>query len=366
MNPPEDLQTTPLYDHHVGLQARMVPFGGWSMPVQYTGIIEEYWQCRKSAALFDICHMGEIILEGDKAIDALEKLITCPFKDLAVKRCRYGLMLNTAGGVIDDLITFRLSEKRFLLVVNAANTQKDFEHIKKVIGSDVWCEDISLQTGKLDLQGPWARDVLAKLCPDIARLKYFQFDEFSLLGETCWISRTGYTGELGYEIFYPWAKTKILWQKILENDKVKPAGLGARDILRIEMAYSLYGHEISDDVTPLAAGLEGFVDFQKEFIGKNALLQQQQDAPTQQAICFISGDRRSPRQGHKIFSSDKGMVGEVASGTFSPSLEKGIGLGRITAPKKSIGETVYFGSSGRCSPAVLVQKPFYKNGSLKG
>lgn len=365
MDPSEALQYTPLYDDHVSRGARMVPFGGWSMPVQYTGIIEEYWQCRKSAALFDICHMGEIIVQGDHAIDVLEKIVTCSLASLGVNRCRYGLMLNTLGGVVDDLIVFRLSDKKYLLVVNAANTRKDLAHIQQLLDGQASCQDISAKIGKLDLQGPLAREVLEALCPEVSNLKYFQCDEFSLLDEPCWISRTGYTGELGYEIFYPWAKTKILWQKILENDKVKPAGLGARDVLRIEMAYSLYGHEISDDITPLDAGLEAFLDVRKDFIGKPALLEKSNRSIAQEIIYFVSDDRRSPRQGHKIFSLDQMVIGEVTSGTFSPALEKGIGIGRVVAPRKDVGEKIYFGTQANFWPGRSVQKPFYQNGSLK-
>jgi len=365
MNSPDTLKQTPLYQDHLNLKAKMVSFGGWSMPVQYTGILDEYWQCRKEAALFDICHMGEFIVEGDLALSSLQKLFTANLDNLAVHRSRYGLMLNLKGGVIDDLIIFRLAEKKFFIVVNAANSDKDFSHLEQAVKGKALCENISGKTGKLDLQGPCAREVLSKLCPDIAKLKYFQFDTFSLLGEECLISRTGYTGELGYEIFYPWSKTKMLWQKILENDKVKPAGLGARDILRIEMAYSLYGHEISEDVSPLDAGLESFVNFDKDFIGKDVLLKRKEKGLVQRMIYFVSADRRSPRQSHKLFSWDKREIGEVTSGTFSPALEKGIGMGRVLSSADVASGAIFFGSSQNAVAAQLCSKPFYQEGTLK-
>lgn len=335
------------------------------MPVQYTGILDEYSQCRKLAALFDICHMGEFIVEGDGALAGLETIFTNTVSTIAINRSRYGLMLNEQGGVIDDLIIFRLAEKKFMLVVNAANIEKDFAHIQKTIGVKVRCEDISEKTGKLDLQGPLAREVLSRLCPSIEKLKYFQFDEFDLLGERCLISRTGYTGELGYEIFYPSSKTKILWQKILENDKVKPAGLGARDVLRIEMAYSLYGHEINENILPLEAGLEPFVDLSKDFIGKNALLKQKQQGLARTIIYFVSADRRSPRQGHKIFSADNHMIGVVTSGTYSPALEKGVGIGLVSPKANLVSGKISFGATAGAAQGQICQKPFYKQGSLK-
>lgn len=360
----QQLHRTPLYTEHLRLKAKMVPFGGWDMPVQYTGILDEYWQCRKAAALFDICHMGEFIVEGDGAVASLEKIFSAPVATIAVKRSRYGLMLNEKGGVIDDLIIFRLAEKKFMLVVNAANIEKDFTHIKANAGVSVRCENISDETGKLDLQGPLAREALKCLCPEVARLKYFQFDEFDLLGEKCFISRTGYTGELGYEIFYPSSKTKILWKKILENDKVKPAGLGARDVLRLEMAYSLYGHEINDVTSPLEAGLEGFIDLKKDFIGKNALLKQKEIGPSRKIAYFVSADRRSPRQGHKVFLNDM-VIGDVTSGTYSPALEKGIGIALVSATANLSGGKISFGATSSAAQAKFCEKPFYKQGSLK-
>ncbi len=366
MNPPGQLKQTPLYPDHVHLKAKMVPFGGWSMPVQYGGILDEYAQCRKAAALFDICHMGEFVVEGDRALSSLQGIVTANLDTLAIHRSRYCLMLNEQGGVIDDLIVFRLSDKKFFLVVNAANIDKDFCYLQKAIGSKVHCVNISSETGKLDLQGPYAREALVQLCPDIGKLKYFQSDTFSLLGEECLISRTGYTGELGYEIFYPWSKTKIVWQKILENDKVKPAGLGARDILRIEMAYSLYGHELSESISPLEAGLESFVNLDKEFVGRNALLKQKKEGLMRRIVYFTSVDRRSPRLGHKLFSLDGQEVGEVTSGTFSPALQKGIGIGLVSSGANLSKESIFFGLDQKNRVAgLLCQKPFYKQGTLK-
>jgi len=365
MTSAEILKQTPLYQDHLSLKAKMVSFGGWSMPVQYTGILDEYWQCRKAAALFDICHMGEFIVEGDLALECLQKVFTADLSTLAVNRSRYGLMLNENGGVSDDLIIFRLAEKKFFLVVNAANSDKDFACVQKAVCSKARCENISDKTGKLDLQGPFAREALASVCPDIVKLKYFQCAPFSLLGEECLISRTGYTGELGYEIFYPWAKTKILWKKILENDKVKPAGLGARDVLRIEMAYSLYGHELSDTISPLEAGLDSFIDFKKDFIGKGALLKQKKDGTARRMIYFVSSDRRSPRQSYGIFSSDKKALGVVTSGTFSPSLEKGIGIGLLSPKVDLTGTSILFGSGSNLISAQVCEKPFYRQGTLK-
>ena len=361
----ETLKRTPLYEEHLALKAKMVPFGGWEMPVQYEGIIAEYEATRKRAALFDTSHMGEFIVEGDCVKTGLDRLVTLNLVDMPVKTCRYGALLNPSGGGMGDLIVFRTEKDKWFIVVNGGTTEKDAAHFRKHIIPGAF-SDISLKTGKLDLQGPQAREILKTFVPGIGKLEqYYSFDDFDFLGQKVMISRTGYTGELGYEIFVPWQDTVKFWRAILKINLVKPAGLGARDCLRIEMGYSLYGHELSDTISPLEAGLDKFIDFNKEFIGKEALVKQKEQGVKRKLIAFVSEDRRSPRAQHKIYSSDLKEIGEVASGSFAPALTRGIRLGFVRTPLPAAGEKIYFGDEKTKSAGEVAKRPFYKNGSLK-
>ncbi len=359
------LHNTPLEQEHIALGAKMVGFGGWNMPLQYEGILVEWEYNRKTCSIFDCSHMGEFIIQGDALESGLDRIVTQRISDMPLKTCRYGAMLNAQGGVIDDLIVYRKAPQEWMIVVNASNKSKDAKHFKEQLTAKATFKDISFQTAKLDLQGPLSRDILKILVPDIGKLEYYTFDEFVLLGEKCLISRTGYTGELGYEIYYPWEKAKELWQTILKNDKVNPTGLGVRDVLRIEMCYSLYGHELNENILPLEAGLDTFVDFEKDFIGKEVLLKQKSQGIRRRIGCFSSDSRRSPRAGHKIFDEAGVVIGEVVSGTFSPALQVGIGLGFIETSQFSSGKKILFGDEKNKATANIVKRPFYKNGSLK-
>lgn len=358
------IKNTPLLEEHIDLGAKMVEFAGWNMPLHYEGILQEFEYNRKGVSIFDCSHMGEFILEGDPIESGLDRIVTQPLKDMPVKTCRYGTMLNAHGGTIDDLIVYRVAPKKWMIVVNAANIDKDRRHFLNHLNKSSGFQDVSMQTAKLDLQGPLSRDVLTELVPEIGRLEYYTFDEFELLGERVIISRTGYTGELGYEIYYPWTKAKEIWKAILKNDNVKPTGLGVRDVLRIEMCYPLYGHELDETISPMDAGLKKFLDFSKDFIGKDALLKREKDGIKQYVVFFLSRNRRSPRAHHKIYSSDGVECGIVTSGTFSPALGCGIGLG-IAQRYFTAGEELLFGDDKNRIQSVVGTRPFYKQGSLK-
>jgi aminomethyltransferase len=355
------LKNTPLEQEHIALGAKMVGFGGWNMPLQYEGILQEHVYNRKTVSIFDCSHMGEFFLEGDLSSSGLDRIVTQPLKDMPVKTCRYGTTLNDKGGTIDDLIVYRIAEEKWMIVVNAANIDRDREHFLKHLSRSAKFEDASMRTAKLDLQGPLSREVLSKLVVDVKKLEYYCFDEFDLLGERAIISRTGYTGELGYEIYFPWSKAKELWKEILKNGNVKPTGLGVRDVLRIEMCYPLYGHELDETITPIEAGLKKFVDLTKDFIGKDALTQ----GAARRTVYFTSESRRSPRSHHKLYSSDGQELGVVTSGTFSPALNAGIGIGLVTDTALKTGDRILFGDDKGSSPATLTARPFYKDGSLK-
>ncbi len=360
----EQLQRTPLFDVHNALNARMVPFGGWEMPVQYEGILKEHAHTREAASIFDISHMGEFIIEGDCVESGLDRLVTMSLSDLSVHSCRYGCILNDQGGVIDDLIVFRMEQDKWFIVVNGATIQKDAAHFQKHLSRSSKFIDVSLQTGKIDIQGPASREILTSFVAEIDQLDYYTFDFFDLLGENVLISRTGYTGELGYEIYYPWNKTKDLWQALIAHDKVKPAGLGARDVLRLEMGYSLYGHELGEDISPLESGLNRFIQFEKDFIGKDVLMAQKDKGLKRKIVGLSSETRRAPREGYQIYSESGDAIGVVTSGTFSPCLNKGIGLGFVDTQHASQGSNVLFGDDKNKNAAVIVSRAFYKSSSL--
>ncbi|MFT5387073.1 MAG: aminomethyltransferase [Candidatus Omnitrophota bacterium] len=364
----EQLLKTPLNDNHIAHNARMVPFAGWNMPVQYEdqGILAEYQQTRDHVALFDISHMGEFIVEGDLIASGLDNILTMTLTDLPVLGSRYGCICNEHGGVIDDCIVFRMETNKWFVVVNGATREKDAEHFKKHLKDKAVFTDVSDDLGKIDIQGPLSREVLSQLVPDIAKLEYFAFDYFTLLGEeNVLISRTGYTGELGYEIFFPWHKTEELWNKLLEDKRVKPAGLGARDILRLEMGYSLYGHELNDTTTPLTSGLNRFVDLEKTFIGRDVLVAQKETGLQKRLVGFISKTRRSPREGQNIYNAKEELIGAVTSGCFGPSVGLGIGLGFVDTAFSTRETKIFFGDDKRKVPAIISSRNFYKDGSIK-
>ncbi len=363
----EDLQETPLAGRHRDRKALMAPFGGWNMPIQYEeGILAEHRWCREKAALFDICHMGEFLYRGDIAAGGLEDVFTFSVASVPEGRSRYGFLLNDRGGIIDDLIVFRLGRDEAMIVVNAATAKNDFSVIRSRLKSGVEFEDVSAATGKLDPQGPLSREVLSGLFgKGIAAIPYFRFVTTEILGSRAIVSRTGYTGELGYEIFLPAGKTPELWDRILSDPRVKPAGLGARDLLRLEMGYSLYGSDIDETVTPLEAGLASFVDFKKGFVGKEALLAQRAEGLKRSKAAFRVDSRRSPRHGYGIWKDDR-RVGTVTSGCFSPMLGCGIGLGLVDADACAQGTTLALRHENVSMQATVCDLPFYKGGSVRG
>lgn len=360
----DGLKSTPLISEHKTLKALIAPFGGWNMPIQYEGIIAEHRWCREKAALFDICHMGELHFRGDIVSSGLEDVFTFSVAGIPVGRSRYGFLLNERGGVIDDLIVFRLAENEAMIVTNAATIAKDFTTISERLKGGEF-RDISEATGKLDLQGPLAREILVEAFgAEIVAIPYFKFTRMHLLDVEAIVSRTGYTGELGYEIFLPVEKAVALWRLMLSDERVKPAGLGARDLLRLEMGYSLYGSDIDEDITPLEAGLSGFVNFNKEFIGRDALLKQQREGLTRVRAAFRVGSRRSPRHHYEIWHGET-PTGFVTSGAFSPMLGCGIGIGLVKpeAAATEVPITIRHGSLSM--EATVCDMPFYTGGSLR-
>jgi len=355
---------TPLYETHLALKAKMAPFGGWLMPIQYQGILVEHAHTRKNVSVFDICHMGEFMLQADPVLSGFDRIVTQNIVGMPLGSCRYGFILNDQGGILDDLIVYRINATSWMIVVNAATTPTDLAHFKKYLNAGCLLEDASGKTAKLDLQGPQSLDVLKTLFGEgVGKLSYYTFAEFKIFEhQSCIVSRTGYTGELGYEIYIANDYVIKLWELLLKDSRVKPAGLGARDTLRLEMSYPLYGHDLDINRTPVAAGARKFVDFSKDFIGRQALLKEIENGPQERLIYFQADSRRSPRNGFAIL--DKGrQIGLVTSGSFSPNLGVGIGMGYV-AGNYGIGASLLVKQGAVEIPVKIVKRPFLRETSL--
>ncbi|NLC32544.1 MAG: glycine cleavage system aminomethyltransferase GcvT [Clostridiales bacterium] len=357
-------QKTPLYDLHLRLSGKMVPFAGYLLPVQYaTGVIAEHNAVRTACGLFDVSHMGEILFSGKDALNALQELLCNDMSAMDIGRVRYSPICNEQGGVVDDLVCCRMDENRYLLVVNAANKDKDFAWFKNYARGDVKIEDISDQYAQLALQGPKATDVLSKLI-DVQKLpvKYYTFiDGLKIAGVDCLVSRTGYTGELGYELYCQPQKALQLAEALLQAGKefgLIPCGLGARDTLRLEAGMPLYGHEMSDAITPYEAGLGLFVKMEKPyFIGKEALLTKNPPARIRIGLELI--DRGIAREHNDIYK-DELLIGETTSGTMAPYLSKAIAMAMVQKKYAVLGDVVDIDVRGKKLKAKIVELPFYK------
>ena len=355
----------------------MAEFGGWDMPIQYEGILAEHQHTRTKTGLFDICHMGEFELTGSTAAADLENLLTMKIYTLAVGQCRYGFLLDEQGGVIDDLTCYRLGEERYMLVVNAATLEVDSEWIQQHLSSETIFTDRSDEFAKLDVQGPQARAdleaVVGKL-PDLGYFKaaYFQCSEknsqpqrscFQCLETEMILSRTGYTGELGYELYFPATEAVRIWRALLANENIKPVGLGARDTLRLEMGYSLYGHELSREQTPAATTRGMFIKKEGDFIGREAVMRDLEN-PAELLVALEFENKRAARAHDKVFFQSS-EAGEVASGSLSPSLGKAVALARVQANAAELGTVLEVEIRGKRFPATVVALPFYKNGTAR-
>ena len=358
------LKQTDLYKDHIALKAKMVSFNGWEMPLQYEGIFSEYNNTRHRVTMFDTSHMGIFIIQGDVVTTGLNQIIPQPIHDMPIKTCHYGMLLNEQGGVVDDLLIYRITAEKWMLVVNAGTIDKDERYFQAHLLNPQDFHNLSEDICKVDVQGPLSRQTLSMMIKDLDKLNYYQFDEFELLGEKAIVSRTGYTGELGYEIYFPCVRVSELWAE-LKKLNIKPAGLGVRDVLRIEMGYCLYGHELSEELSPLQAGLGCFIDWDKDFIGKDALLEIKERGLPRKLIAFVSDSRRSPRPGYKIFSQEDKEIGIVTSGTFSPSLKKGIGLAFINSEHSQPGEKIKINIAPHQFFATIEKKPIYKESTCK-
>ena len=345
----QTLLRTPLFDRHVALGARMVPFAGWEMPVQYEGVIPEHKAVRTDCGVFDVSHMGELEVEGPRAQGLLQSLLSNDLERLGDGQAQYTLLTNDSGGIVDDLIVYRLSPFRFLLIVNAANREGDFEWMREreIPGSDV--RDVSDEYGLLAVQGPRALERLG-----LPEAPAFSFAEGELDGIAFMINRTGYTGEQGVELMVPVEDAGDLWDRVVARG-AKPAGLGARDTLRLEVCYPLHGNDIGPETDAISAGLGWVCALDKDFTGADELRKIKAEGPRRRLVAFVMQERAIPREGMGI---DGG--GEVTSGTHSPMLDRGIGLGYVPDDNAAPGTELTIDVRGRPRRARVVKKPIYK------
>ncbi|MDI6871516.1 MAG: glycine cleavage system aminomethyltransferase GcvT [Bacillota bacterium] len=358
----EALKRTPLHAEHQALGARFTAFGGWEMPVQYTGIVAEHVATREKAGLFDLSHMGEFFVEGPGAEAFLQRLTTNDLGRLAVGQAHYSMLLNPSGGVVDDIVVYRRT-RGFMVVVNGANVTKDWTWVAaQGPGPGVELRDATLETALIAVQGPKAADIVAQVADQsLGELYYYRFVEGKADGVPAIIARTGYTGEDGFELYVAAAEAPRLWRRLLavgEPLGLVPVGLGARDTLRLEMAYPLYGNDLTDETTPLEAGLNWVVKLEKgEFIGREALLKQQAEGVKRKLAGFVV-EGGVARHGYGLKAPDGAAAGEVTSGSFSPTLGRNIGLGYLRADLAAEGQEIGVEIRGKAVPAKVVRTPF--------
>jgi len=360
------LRQTPLYDLHVKSNAKFIDFHGWQLPVQYTSIIDEHQAVRQAAGLFDISHMGQVLIKGPGAFDFLQRLTTSNMRRTLEKGVGvYAHLLRPNGGIIDDIFVYGLpGGQEFFVVVNGATHDKDLAWFREQATDGVTIVDM-VGRGGMAIQGPKALEIIRQTLPGIAELPRFAFQRISGVTpeESYWGCRTGYTGEEGAEFFGPAKTIALLWSELQRNglDRgLKPCGLGARDTLRMEVGYPLYGHELSEDRTPLEAGMEWVVKWDKgDFIGRAALEKQKQKGLTEKLLAYVLKERGVPRPGSPIYKEGV-RAGDSVSGTFSPSMQKGIGLAYAPVSWNNVGDSIEVEIHNKRVPAEVVALPFYK------
>lgn len=362
----KNLKKTPLFNVHARNGARMVEFGGWLMPVQYSGIKEEHLAVRSSAGIFDVSHMGEIEVSGSDALKFLEMLTPNNVSRVAVGSAQYNALLNEKAGIIDDIFVYRLAENRYLLCVNASNTEKDWAWLNENVKNfHVELNDKSEQTALLAVQGPKSPLILEKVAGEkIAQIKRLQVASGEIGGVHAIFARTGYTGEDGVEIFFDADKAQEVWHILMEAGKehhLVPAGLGARDTLRLEMGYPLHGNDIDEEHTPYESNIGWICKLDKgDFIGKDVLVRQKSEGVKEKLTGAVLSDKGVPRHGYDVLSPSGEKIGVVTSGTMSPSLGEGIALVRILAQYADDGMEIYIQVREKMRRALTKRPPFYK------
>ena len=367
MSSPPTLRRTPLHEEHVALGARIVPFAGWEMPVQYTGIVDEHVAVRTAAGIFDVSHMGELELRGEYAAQVVNYLITNDAGRLVDGQALYTCACNAEGTILDDLIVYRAAHDRWLIVCNASNHAKMAEVFRKAAEHHCEFKDRSDQTALLSLQGPKAFEILSRTSGDgasLGELKSFHFRDATIAGVACTVARTGYTGEDGVEIFCAWNDAPALWRALFDAGKplgLKPVGLGARDTLRLEARLSLYGNDIDESTNPIEAGLSWVVKPEKgDFVGREAILRIKAAPSTRRLVGFEVTGRGIARHGYPLRDASGKEIGVCTSGSPAPTVGKNIGLGYLPAEMSAVGTPFLVDCRGKSVEAVVVKTPFYK------
>jgi aminomethyltransferase len=359
------MKNTALTDKHISLGAKMVPFAGYNMPVQYEGINLEHATVRSAVGVFDVSHMGEFILKGENALDLIQRVTSNDASKLYDGKVQYSCLPNEDGGIVDDLLVYKIDEKTYMLVVNASNIEKDWNWIQKYNTANVEMHNISDQTSLLAIQGPKAADALQSLTDmDLASMEYYTFKKGTFAGiENVLVSATGYTGAGGFEIYFENKHADEIWNKIFASGAeygIKPIGLAARDTLRLEMGFCLYGNDIDDTTSPIEAGLGWITKFTKPFTNATALQAQKEAGIFRKLIGFEMIDRGIPRHDYPIVDETGNVIGKVTSGTQSPSLQKAIGMGYVNKEFAKEGGDIYIDIRNNKVKAKIVKFPFYK------
>ncbi|MCM1076596.1 MAG: glycine cleavage system aminomethyltransferase GcvT [Bacteroides sp.] len=364
----EELRKTCLHDKHVGLGAQMSPFGGFDMPIQYSGIVEEHNAVRNACGVFDVSHMGEVIVTGPDAETFVNYIFTNDISTLTPGGIQYGMMLNPRGGVVDDLLVYKRGDNHFLLVINASNIAKDVEWIEKHAAQfNVKVQNLSDEVGEIAVQGPEAESAVESIlgipCKELA---FYNFKELELDGKQILISRTGYTGEDGFEIYADHETTRKFWDKLIESGKVAPCGLGCRDTLRFEVGLPLYGDELADDISPVEACLSMFVKLDKpDFIGRDVIAKQKAEGAPRKLIGLELHDRAIPRHGYEVLNADDEVVGYVTTGYRGISVDKSIAAALVATPFTAKDTELKVRIRRKTFPAKVVAKKFYKKSYKK-
>jgi aminomethyltransferase len=363
------LKRTPLFSAHVKAGARMVPFGGWEMPVQYSGIVEEHRTVRASVGCFDVSHMGEFEVEGPGALPALQRLTTNDVAALEVGQVQYAVLCHDHGGIVDDLTVYRLAADRYMITVNASNIDKDWAHVTTQGGGGRW-RNVSESTGLIAVQGPKAEALVGRLADlDVTRIGYYRFAQGKVAGVTTLVSRTGYTGEDGFELYAPAAETERLWNALIEAgraDGVAPIGLGARDTLRLEMRYALYGNDIDDTTNPLEAGLGWVVKPAKgDFLGRAAIERVRAAGPARKLVGIEMTERAVARHGYPVVKNGA-PTGVVTSGSYGPSVDRYIAMAYVGSAHAAVGAELGVEIRGQVKSARVVKTPFHPPHVKKG
>lgn len=362
------MKTTALTDVHIALGAKMTPFAGYNMPVSYSGINDEHHTVRNVAGVFDVSHMGEFILKGEGALDLIQRITTNDAAKLTPGKAQYSCLTNEQGGIVDDLIIYCLPGNAWMLVVNASNIEKDWNHIVKHNSGNVEMHNISDKTSLLAVQGPKAKGILQKLTAvNLDEIPYYHFAKGVLAGcDNVLISNTGYTGSGGFEIYFENTHAVTIWNKLFEAgsaEGLKPCGLGARDTLRLEMCFCLYGNDIDDNTTPLEAGLGWITKFTKEFTASSILLKQKEEGVKRKLIAFEVEGKGIPRKGYDLCCEEGNLIGYVTSGTQSPSLGKPIGMGYVKTEYAKPETKINLMVRDSSVEAKIIKGPFYKQTS---